>query len=392
MDRVRPQTSETAKLQENTPQESIFKYYSIGNEVDFLRKVRHIPLPEQQFYLRENVFRFLGEFAGQVPYTKISYKLKDNNLYFADIPAMKVYEETAAMTPEGSRERAEYEGMLKIQQELVNGKATSALMISPSKIANYALAFWLTKRGDTVDEYILRYPETLGKTDASARVFEEVAARESPHNEANDYIRNPLFFRSSASSWTDVARLTPLMIRESEVAKSRKFEEAVAFELGYWVDQYAVLIKDLASYDKASAEYKTKEKEAKIVFTAIFNMARDIKDRIDGADTIPLVYRQYDTSDAEVIRFFYNRQSDPFIAGGGSCIVTSSGDEHGFLSSSAIHSALSKGNPLESTFIGESFDCPECGKPIPTGRGLTQCPHCFVTKDQVAAKTGKRCD
>ena len=35
-----------------------------------------------------------------------------------------------------------------------------------------------------------------------------------------------------------------------------------------------------------------------------------------------------------------------------------------------------------------SFPCPECHKPIPSGEGITKCPHCGITKEEY----GSRCD
>lgn len=38
--------------------------------------------------------------------------------------------------------------------------------------------------------------------------------------------------------------------------------------------------------------------------------------------------------------------------------------------------------------IESSFPCPKCQKPIPSGRGITKCPHCGITKEEV----GSKCD
>jgi len=45
-----------------------------------------------------------------------------------------------------------------------------------------------------------------------------------------------------------------------------------------------------------------------------------------------------------------------------------------------------------SKYSSESFPCPDCGHSIPSGKGIEQCPTCYVTKDQVAARTGVKCD
>ena len=36
----------------------------------------------------------------------------------------------------------------------------------------------------------------------------------------------------------------------------------------------------------------------------------------------------------------------------------------------------------------KSFPCPECHKPIPSGEGITKCPHCGITKEEY----GSKCD
>ena len=36
----------------------------------------------------------------------------------------------------------------------------------------------------------------------------------------------------------------------------------------------------------------------------------------------------------------------------------------------------------------KSFPCPECHKPIPSGEGVTKCPHCGITKEEY----GSKCD
>lgn len=47
-----------------------------------------------------------------------------------------------------------------------------------------------------------------------------------------------------------------------------------------------------------------------------------------------------------------------------------------------------------SIFLGmeNSFPCPRCTKPIPSGRGMKKCPHCLYTKEEHARKTGNKCD
>jgi hypothetical protein len=43
---------------------------------------------------------------------------------------------------------------------------------------------------------------------------------------------------------------------------------------------------------------------------------------------------------------------------------------------------------LKYSGVENSFPCPKCEKPIPSGKGITKCPHCGITKEEV----GSNCD
>lgn len=372
----------------NKAGESIFNYYSIPNEVAFLNKISGIPAREQHFYLKKNVERFLGEYVGKVPYTKISYQLKNGELYFGDIPVMRTYKETAEMTPEGSREWAEYEGMVKINAGLDRTMVKSALMISPSKIADYGLGFYFKKNGETVDEYILRYEEGLYKTDASARIYEGVLGEKAQHDGANDFIRNPIFF-SNDGALNNILALPDMNITSEVIEKSQRFELMVEKELGYWIGQYSSMIRELALLNPNSDVYKRKEDEAKIFFTAIYNMARDIKKRLDEIGIGERVsLREYDKNDASVIRYYYTLEEKPLVTGGGSCIVTTSNDESGFMSSHSIYQEMRKGSSIENKLRNET--CPHCQK---SGKdNHYHCPSCnkeYADETHKAVRTPK---
>ncbi len=397
MDATRLASTSTQELQltEGKKGESIFNFYSIPNEVSFLKKVKGISSEDERFYLRENVLRFFGEFVGKVPYTKISYKVKNGDLFFADMQVMRTYKETAEMTERGSREWAEYEGMDKVRKGLAYDEISSAFMISPSKIADYGLGFYFKKRGDTIDEYILRYKEGLGMTSVSSRIQTGITKKPTFYTSANEFIANPLFF-STDTSWAQILNLPEVGIDMASIEKSQLFEKRIEQELGGWIDEYANEVRRLALYDSDSPAYKEKEESVKILFVALFNMAQAIKDDIDKPGTsVPSVF--YD-GDPEAIRYFYNREEEPLITGGGSCAVTTrSNGRHGFLSSHDIHSLMKDGKTAESEFTGEKakddpnlcrchassephFHCPganeTCRHAIDVGKGITKCPSC----------------
>ena len=45
-------------------------------------------------------------------------------------------------------------------------------------------------------------------------------------------------------------------------------------------------------------------------------------------------------------------------------------------------------NPLSKEIQNNSFPCPKCHQPIPSGEGRTSCPHCGITKEKYATEVG----
>lgn len=56
-----------------------------------------------------------------------------------------------------------------------------------------------------------------------------------------------------------------------------------------------------------------------------------------------------------------------------------------------LNSDLLGGNFVNDSFgnarevMENSFPCPKCGQPIPSGRGITTCPHCGITKEEAGS-------
>lgn len=67
-----------------------------------------------------------------------------------------------------------------------------------------------------------------------------------------------------------------------------------------------------------------------------------------------------------------------YVGGGGGSCPESMGSKTGF----GVFWGAS------SIMEGSYFDCPRCTKPIPSGKGITTCPHCGVRKEDY----GNRCD
>jgi len=91
----------------------------------------------------------------------------------------------------------------------------------------------------------------------------------------------------------------------------------------------------------------------------------------------------------------------PLVSSGGSCPSIQDSETNPFDQSAQIFMSsfdylqkLQKG-PLESLFkkAEQSFKCPACGNPIPSGKGIEVCPHCNMSKEKYAQMANtKRCD
>ena len=367
--------------------ESIFNYYSVENEINFLREIDHLSEAEKRFYLRENVKRFLGEFAGRVPYTKISYLLTSDGLEFGGMPVSGTYRQTALLAGPNSREADEWVGFDRVQQKLLAG-STSETEISPPKIADYGFAMHFQRDSSgRVDEYILRYPEKMGDISMSKRILHSINPN-LDYQTTGNFIRNPVSTHSDNPRYALNRVLAVIGIADDEIQKSTRFEQAVNEKLSLWVDDY---VDCVANGDVLNAE---------LLLTAIFNRARAIKKSLEFS----LDYKELiDTRDERELFVDFASQSAK-VVGGGNCPVTKVA--HGFFSGSDILSQIKSGRTVEELLLKSSdykndpnlcqcgkpdaahFHCDgnkvdeksgqkeQCGHPIIVGEGTSTCASC----------------
>lgn len=373
-------------------EQSIFDFYSVPNEVRFVQELTKLPTEDKVFYVKENVLRFLGEFVGKVPYTKISYLLKDHGLEFAGIRTAPVYERSALMTDGLSREADEWVGYRKIENALLD-KTPGITWISPPKDANYGLVFHFQKNPDTqqVDEYILRYTEPSEEVSISQQVLKTLQPNLAFMN-TSAFLRNPL---SSSQPDLDLKTLlTHLGVDSDEIETSKLFEAEIKKRI------WPSVVKD---YFKAISTGDIEE--GKRLLIAYFNWAQDIKKEIDNMPTFlfkeiqkkPISPFEHPFAGAIV---YYSGQA-AIVVGGGSCPVTRAGNSTPF-SQWNIRQNLKLGLTVE-TIIGSQvcekcqgddpshFHCPGCGGSIESGKGIETCPHCDLNKDDYAKQTGVSC-
>ncbi|QQG44366.1 MAG: hypothetical protein HYW86_00385 [Candidatus Roizmanbacteria bacterium] len=384
-------TERTNTIDVPLKEESIFNYYSITNEAKFLKENPQLPHEQKEYYLKENVLRFLGEFAGKVPYTKITYILRDDGLYYGDLKAMDNYRQTAIMPEATDREKAEGEGFEKVEEGLLQ-PANTAYWISPPKIANYGFVFYFTKelqydkklKGYKVTEYILRYPEKLedvSKSNQIAYGIESNGNNKHYRKNANDFIRDPFFDLSNPNS--NLKKILNLVdVDDEKIFQSQQFEKQVEEKLSGLIDQYTKTIMILSKYEPYEPEYNQMCNHAESLLTTIYNSARVIKHIVEEPEnhnTESSVFER--ASNKELMAYFSQKKAT--VTGGGSCPVTNKRNQPAYLSSFNVYALMNTGNPIES-FIHDLDELFSDNKFLESDSENEhyedyECPHCHET-------------
>lgn len=368
---ARPRVDET-KTQTTS---DIFQYYSVPNEMAFLDRVRLQGVDEHDshIYVRENVERFLGEFAGHIPYTRISYLQKNGRLTYAGMDLTDSYRNTSRNS---EREMDEWIGYDKIQEGFKNG-AHTAVWISPPKIADYGFVFYFQRDPQNpahIREFILRYNEHRGELTSSQQVLDRIDPFQS-HPTVSDYLQKPhLFFEQDGNHPTLETIMASVGISPKQIEGSRRFEERTRGELHDWTNQYiyAVSLGDIS--------------QAKLILRSAYNRACEIKKEIDQGVS-PHTAIQKLPLDGALIHYYAKQEK---TVTQGSCPVSQGNFEDPF-SPTTILDRLSSGNSINS-MVSESqhFTCPNCNHQAegPVGN---QCPSCSITREQWAEKGNQVC-
>ncbi len=304
-------------LKSENQKNSIFDFYSIENEISFIEKNGSLSFEDKNYYLKESVLRFLGEFAGKIPYTKISYfQENDQKLYSKGLKksASEIYKENAEKQGKNSREEADYIGFSKIEKAFINGSNFAYWISPPSNeegFGDYGFAFILIKNNKKIDEYIVRYDEKRGSLDESNKLIEGKTMQS-----ALDFLKNPFFsFEEDANQSFQWLLNKKLNFSSELIYKSKVFEEVINQELSSWIDLYSKAInkKDIFS--------------AKKILTAIYNRAVEINNNIENyiftKQEININQKNKLTYLNEHLLLNEYSKKHAYVFGGGSCPTSS---------------------------------------------------------------------
>jgi len=395
--------------------DSIFRYYSIENEVDLIKRTKELSPEKQAFYLEENIKRFLGEFVGKIPYTTIPYEIDEKGFSFAGMHVMDSYQNAARRG--GDREKAEIYGFEQIEKRFESDSSPqSAFWISPPKNWDYGFVFILEKdTAGKVKEYILRYPEKQGELKQSSWLFSQIENSAPLPENTDDYLRRPIFAASHNSRDNLETIMRYIGTDERKIAESRIFEEQIESWLGIWIAKYGQIIRSLTMTEPGSPIHKQGVVEAKKILLAIYQQAEKIQE--ENKWLAP--YREKFSP--------YLKPPEPFdqrmlfaaasqmqtnnglpTTSGGSCPTINNGSSptNEFISNSDMKKALSQNITIEqlitkskdyrddpdlchcSAASGPHFHCPgidkktnePCQHAIVVGEGTTTCPICGMSK------------
>lgn len=296
---------------------SIFDYYSVENEVNFVKNNPDISDKDKKFYLQENVLRFLGEFVGKVPYAKISYFQKDQDLYFPGMQksAKETYWDTALKMGADSREYAEAIGFSKINQAFAEGANFSYWVSPPSNMegfGDYGFVFAFVKEGEKIDEYILRYDEKKGDLKESKQILGD-----DKYCQENDFLRNPYSFVLKDPHIEGLSKLMrdKLKIDDQLILQSERFDKLIDQNVRSWLEEYSQLVIKGDNLDKS-----------KQLISAIYNYVSHLNLHINKYQEIqysPLIYEEENKQHI----FVHFSQKESVVEGGGSCPVSTSSND-----------------------------------------------------------------
>lgn len=376
---------------------SIFKYYSVQNEFDFLKEAHELSPEGQQYYIKKNIESYLDEFVGEIPYKTIHYGADIHGFTFAGMHVTDSYKKASELSKR-NREYAEGVGFQLIEDKLTNkdgevNPPTSAYWTSPPKDWDYGFEFIFKKETDgTITEYILRYPEKKGELKKSNELLQMIDPQMHELNDADDFLLVPIFGTTHPKNDEDLdSIMRKIGIDEHKIAESHYFGEQVQTVLGSWITEYAKRIITLSNKDKTDIDYMQQIEQAEILLLSIYQQAQDIKNLFPYQKSSPILAQALNNPENTFSQNRFSEQMEILKeqktlpqANGGSCPVVGESDNPldstRFISNNAMLKALKMGVPLENSITGSKTilecKCPHCGEKVKAviANGTITCP------------------
>lgn len=335
-------------------EEQIKGFFNISKEQQFSERLRGQGINERQiaFYRREQVLKFLLEFAAGVKKTQVIYELDDNGqVIYPDIDLNMeemLYEaaQTQAYYGDNQRELAELEGWQKMQQLFHQEEAASVLQLSPpcitnSNHGNYGFLFWFARQGKRVVNHILRYDEDRSTLKGSFDIAKSLGMNATTNQSLdNSLLKNPKSFQADTKTIKTLLGSLGLFFDN----RGSLLEQALLTDR-----DFVLLLRQYeAQVNMPIFSFYQKAKALEIM-SQLYQLTQDKATQIGLLDKRP------------------QEQLIPLIYFGGSC-PTIGRNGFGFYDYAAY-------------LFGEPFTCPNCGyvSYVPVG---DKCPDCKITKQE----------
>ena len=309
---------------------SIFDYYSVKNEVIFLRRQidQGVDIDSLSGYTKNNIYRFLEEFVAKEKNTKINYSLKNGRIHYDGIidPISDNYQKRAEAAGKNSREEAEYQGFKSIEQTFAKNEANMAFWLSPPSFdvdgfGDYGFLFvFLKNPHGQINEYVIRYENEDRKFTKSFEIYSRyfsIARSKNSQIEFTDeksFLKDPLF--ASVKNPLDFIPKG----KEISIIESSPLLNKLTEEYSNEVINLAVNNGDI--------------KSAQEILKTIYNLAGDLLSektnnenvswlKINNAQDIPI-------EDQVRTAYAYYSKKEAKVIGGGSCPASEQDNQHPF--------------------------------------------------------------
>ncbi|MDO8497165.1 MAG: hypothetical protein Q7S61_01335 [bacterium] len=388
----RPHTSKEV-VSVKIPEQALSSTYDVENDAQFLTEHPHLTIEQKKYYIQSQVETFLSEFVNKSRFKKLPGILKtDGTMQMCGADMTKMYRKAAKIAGPESREHAEEIGLDLISQSLV--KKEIACWVSTPKIANYGFVFLLVRgnyseelQGYPFSEYPLRYAEPLSSLSKSQSIYRSLEKTSQPDtNEKkffrtySDYLASPIFFENQAK--LNVDNLCNLLeIDSHEIERSRKFEIEVIPEIQPFLEKFYNHLDTMSKLCPSHPEYSFHKQNADLFLGAMFNTAKDTKEKLEGTNknrdvwTTPKATAQQgnDFSEEYVYRIAAARSNSRklVIEGGSNCPVTKNNSglfKDDVFNIKTISNYINEGSSLDSLLhkfdtkdTYDDYQCPGCG-------------------------------
>jgi len=355
---------------------SLSHFYNVDNEIALVSQQikKGDPWEKISSYIDNNIYRFLGEFVGKVPFDRIHYRLGEDGFYYDGIasPIKESYRQ--AIPPFGaasSREQAEFDGFLAIEKAFKSSQANLAFWLSPPSpgiegFGDYGFLFvYLKKSGDAVETQIVRYLNEDSSFTQSWRILSGLPISDRSEfmeiKDEKDFLRQPLLYEASQPE--ELLKRVYQTIGFSDMSQSVDFFNTILGDslLNEWLYLYK------------NAVVNGQSDEAKMYHKVIYNRAEDLTRHEKNAafviDHGP-VGADSRFFNPDLIRLAYSHylKQDPEITGGSCPSVTVASFSNLAEKIFGEQGKLTYKTLSELMKTSERYDdycCPGCGATIP---------------------------